>query len=957
VSNLSRGEWERLEQIIDAALELAPEDRVAFVERTCGAQEQLQGQARAMLENVERAGAFLERPVDAFAAGLLREIAVEAKVGAPPEEDRLVAAGRLGPYRLIRELGRGGMGAVYLAERDDEHYARRVAIKVLPAGPLSQGLRARFLLERRILASLEHPNIARLYDAGVGEDGTPYFVMEYVEGRPIAGYCDEGRLGVRARLGLFDQVCDAVQFAHRNLVVHRDLKPANILVSNDGVVKLLDFGIAKMLEDGPTDRGAGGRESPETWTGLRILTPQYASPEQLRGEPVSTATDVYALGVLLFELLAGRWPYRARDHSLRSIEQAVLEQEPDSPSVATTRAELRRQLRGDLDNIVLTALRKEPERRYASVQHLRDDIRRHLERRPVSARPATWGYRARRFVGRHRVGVAAAAVVAGSLVAGLAGTAWQAQEASRQARRAEEVRQFVVELFQVSDPDLSRGDSITARALLDRGAARLDTALTTEPEVRAEMLAVLGGIYRKLGLYDRARPLLEEAQAVRGRRLGPRNLDVAQSGADLASVLYEQGEYQRAEEVTRRSLAVRREELGSEDTLVAASLTDLAAILSAQGKLAEAESLYRAGLAIDRRHGSQALVASDLGNLSVTLWRSGKYAEALPLAEEALALRRRVYGEEHTEVATSLFNLAAVLSAGGEYDRAERVVRECLAMRRKLLGDGHPHVAMTMNNLALLLHSRGRLKEAEQMHREALAIRRATLGNDHLDVATSLNNIGTVLYAQGDLAGAAEYLEQALTIWRKQLPESHPNVLSGLNNLGAARRDQGDLAGAEPLLREALALRQKVLGVHHPDVAQSFNNLGELLTKKGEYSEAEESFRRAQAIWRAALGDDHPSVAGGLVALGRMMVIQGRYADAEPVLREAVAIRQVKTDQGSLALATARLELGTCLMKLGRPSEAKPLLAASYPVLQKERGEQHDLTRRARGALAQLNSR
>jgi serine/threonine-protein kinase len=957
VSNLSREEWARLEEIIDAALELAPEDRLAYIERTCGTQEQLRGRARAMLENAERAGTFLERPADTFAAGLLREIAVEAERGAPPDEDRLVATGRLGPYRLIRELGRGGMGAVYLAERDDEQYARQVAIKVLPAGPLSQGLRARFLLERRILASLEHPNIARLYDAGIGEDGTPYFVMEYVEGRPIVGHCDEERLGIRARLALFDQVCDAVQFAHRNLVVHRDLKPANILVSSDGVVKLLDFGIAKMLEGGQADGRTGGPESPETRTGVRILTPEYASPEQLRGEPVSTATDVYALGVLLFELLAGRWPYRARDHSLRSIEQAVLEQEPDSPSVATTRVELRRRLRGDLDNIVLTALRKEPQRRYASVQHLRDDIRRHLERRPVSARPATWGYRARRFVGRHRVGVAAAAVVAASLIAGLAGTIWQAQAASRQARRAEEVRQFVVELFQVSDPDQSRGDTITARALLDRGAARLDTALATEPEVRAEMLAVLGGIYRKLGLYDRALPLLEEALAVRGDRLGSRHLDAAQSGADLASVLYEQGEYQRAEEVTRRSLAVRRELLGSEDTLVAASLTDLAAILNAQGKLAESESLYRAGLEIDRRHGSQALIANDLGNLSVALWRSGKYAEALPLAEEALALRRRVWGEEHTDVATSLFNLAAVLSASGDYARAEKVIRESLAMRRKLLGGGHPHVGLTLNNLALLLQSRGRLKEAEEMHREALAIRRAALGDDHLEVATSLNNIGTALYAQGDLAGAAEHFEQALTIWRKQLPETHPNVLSGLNNLGATRRDQGDLAGAEPVLREALALRRKALGDEHPEVAQSLNNLGELLTKKGEYAEAEERFRGAQAIWRAALGDDHPSVAGGLVSLGRMMVTQGRYAEAEPVLREAVTIRQAKLDEGSLPLAIARLELGVCLAKLGRPGEAEPLLAASYPVLQKDRGEEHELTRRARGALAELSRR
>jgi serine/threonine protein kinase len=327
------------------------------------------------------------------------------------------------------------MGAVYLAERDDEQYDRRVAIKALPAGLLSRGLRTRFLLERRILASLEHPNIARLYDAGVGEDGTPYFVMECVEGRPIDVHCDEQRLPIRARLALFDQVCDAVQFAHRNLVVHRDLKPANILVSSDGAVKLLDFGIAKLTEDGQ----GGGREGRQeaTRTGLRFMTPHYASPEQLRGESVSTATDVYALGVLLFELLAGAWPYRPRDGSVPSLEQAILEQDPDRPSVAIARADaavaegrsttvagLRRQLRGDLDNIVLMALRKEPERRYATVGDLRDDVRRYLDGLPVRARPATWRYRTGKFVGRHAGAVLATAPRASSSERSWPETSW-----------------------------------------------------------------------------------------------------------------------------------------------------------------------------------------------------------------------------------------------------------------------------------------------------------------------------------------------------------------------------------------------------------------------------------------------------------------------------------------------------------------------------------------------------
>ncbi|MGH7578746.1 MAG: tetratricopeptide repeat protein, partial [Gemmatimonadales bacterium] len=899
-----------------------------------------------------------------------RQIAQEAEEESELDtaESGSVARGRLGPYRLLRELGRGGMGAVYLAERDDEQYDRRVAIKVLPAGLLSGGLRTRFLLERRILASLEHPNIARLYDAGMGEDGTPYFVMECVEGRRIDAHCDENRLPIRARLALFDQVCDAVQFAHRNLVVHRDLKPANILASNDGVVKLLDFGIAKLLrtevEAGATLTGLGG---------LQAFTPEYASPEQLRGEPISTSTDVYALGVLLFELLAGCWPYHPRDRSVRSIEQAVLEQDPGRPSAAimrppdgggpsstvaelrsTTLAGLRRELRGDLDNIVLTALRKEPEHRYASVQHIRDDVHRYLESQPVHARPATWGYRAGKFVRRHRVGVAAAALVGASLVAGMAGTAWQARAASREARRADQVRQFVVGLFEVSDPDRSQGDSITARALLDQGASRLATELAAEPELRAEMQAVLGGIYEKLGLYDRARPLLEEALAVREARLGSRHLDVAGSAAALASVLFEQGEYPQAEELTRKGLALRRELLGSEDTLVAASMTDLAAIMGARGKDEEAESLFRAGLEIDRKHEAWQKVATDLHNLSVALWRRGEYGEALPLAEEALALKRRLHGEEHTDVASTLLALAAILQAGGEYDRAEEITRQCLAMRRKLLGGEHPHVAATLNNLGLLLQARGRLEEAEESLREALAVRRAAFGDHHLEVAASRNNLGIMLYARGDFSGAADQIERALAIWRPALGETHPHVLTALNNLGATWRDQGDLAKAEPLLREALALRRKALGEEHPDVAASRNNLGELLAKKGEFAEAEANSRAALATWRTALGPDHPSVANALMALGRMLHAQRRCPEAEPMLREALAIRLAKLDAVSDRVAGAREALGSCLVALRRFGEAEPLLLASYSTLQKQRGDNHEFTHRSRRALAEL---
>lgn len=962
--NLSREEWERLEALLDAALDLPPAERASWLDAACGSDLELRRLAGSLMESADRPDSFLEGPVDACAPGLLREI---AEAGSDPVDPARSAGTRVGPYRLVRELGRGGMGTVYLADRDDEQYNRRVAIKVVRSGPLDGELSRLFLLERRILGSLEHPNIARLYNAGFTADDTPWFAMEYVAGRRIDEWCDGRRLPVRERLALFDQVCAGVEYAHQNLVVHRDLKPGNILVRDDGVVKLLDFGIARLVRTGLEEN-----TGVTNLAGLHAMTPEYASPEQLRGEPVSTATDVYALGVLLFELLTGDWPYRPRDRSASSLERAVLEQDPANPSDAVTRtapepatdpspsecrattvAGLRRQLRGDLDNIVRMALSKDSRRRYASVQQLRDDVRRYRESRPVSARPTTWRYRAARFVRRNRLGVAGTTVVTASLIAGVAGTLWQARAASREARRADRVRDFVVGLFENAAPDRARGDSVTVRSVLDRGTEQLRaTGLESEPATRADMLAVLGRLYQQLGLYDRALPLLEEALDVRRARLGDRDPDVVQSTADLASLLYDRGEYDRAEPLAREALEIRRDE--GEDSLVARAMSSLASVLDARGEYEQADSLFRAGLTLDRRLGNRRLIAGDLENLGVAYWRQGKYTEALPLAEEALAMHRALYGDEHTEVATSLLNVATILMASGEYARAESMLRECLAMRRKLLGDRHPFVALTLSNLGQVLQQEGRLAAAEKAYREALEIRREAFGDDHMDVASSLNDLGVVRYFQGDPAGAAKQFEQALAIWRRALGESHPTVLTGMNNLGAARRVAGDLDGAERVLRETLALRRKALGDEHPDVAQSLNNLADVLTEEGNRVEAEADYRAAISTWRAALGADHPTVAFGLLGLGRLLLDRRRYAEAEPPLHEALELRLAKLDTASYEVASARLALARCLIGLHRHAEAEPLLLASYPVLVQRRGADDAITQRARRTLVAL---
>ena len=959
---------ERIAELFADALELPASERAAFLDGECGDQPAVRAEVESLLAAHDRSEGLLDdHPDPGWVAEALGEVGRPAGTGE-----------RFGPYRVLREIGHGGMGAVYLAERADGQFEQQVALKLVrdPAG--SGDLLARFLRERRILARLTHPNIARLLDGGVSEDGRPFLAMEYVDGTPLTHYCDERRLGLDARLRLFLDACAAVGYAHRSLVVHRDLKPGNILVATDGSVKLLDFGIAKMLEP-----DTGMEATTLTVAGFQMLTPEYAAPEQVRGEPLTTATDVYGLGAVLYELLSGRRPHRFHRRSLAEVARVLSETPPEPPSSATTRwaseeggadhtggrdsvriadargttpHHLRRRLSGDLDAIVLTALRQEPERRYPSPEALADDIRRHLGRRPVTARRDSVLYRLGRFARRNRIALAASVVAVAALVAGLIGATWQARAASRHALRAERVRQFVVDLFEAADPDNPGGDTITARALLDRGTARLETELAAEPDMRADMLGVLGKIYQRLGLYEQARPLLEEAKGARERLAGAHDLETAQSSSDLASLLYDQGEYASAEELARAALRVRRDLLGPRDTLVGTSVSNLAAILDAQGSLAGADSLYRVALAINRERGSPAAVASSLSDLSVALWREGEYAEATPLAEEALSMRREIYGRDHTEVAVSLLNLATILTATGDYERAESLLRECLAMRRRLLGDRHPDVGLALNNLGNLLRLEGRLEESEEVSREALTIRREALGAEHPDVAASLNNLGVVQYMRGEWAAASDAFEDALGIWRKTLGENHPSVLTGLNNLGAARREQGDLVGAEQALRESLERRREALGDDHPDVAQSLNNLAEVLAREGEYEEAERLFRRAIEVRRAALGNDHPTVADALLGLGRMMGSRGRCAEAEPMLREALALREAKLDTASVPVANARLELGSCLVALGRPGEAEPLLSASHATLADARGSDDEGARRAERLLAEARA-
>jgi serine/threonine-protein kinase len=840
--------------------------------------------------------------------------------GAPAGAPR-----RIGPYAVIGELGHGGMGTVYLAARADGQFDKQVAIKLIRAAAISDDLLRRFQRETKILASLEHPGVARLLEGGTTEDGLPYIVMEFVDGVTLLEYCRTGQLSIPDRLRLFQAVCAAVQHAHRTLVIHRDIKPGNILVTKAGVPKLLDFGLAKAL----TPEAAADQA---TATAL-ALTPAYASPEQVQGRLLTTATDIYSLGVVLYELLSGEPPYRARRDEPFALLRAVVEEDPRLPSTALTQSPpveaTRRMLRGDLDAIVMKALRKAPLERYASVEALSADIGRWLAGLPVTARVGTWTYRFGKFAVRHKIALAVCVVFA-ALVIGFTTTlaiesrrlAQQRDRASRERDRAARVSAFLIDLFKVSDPMRAPGTSATAREVLDAGAAKIANELQDEPETRAALLSTLGVVYRNLGAYDKAQPLLEQALAARRQLFGEEHLDVARSLNELGVVLAQRGESAQAEKLFREALLVRQR-LAPSSPDVAESLNDLANIMDEKGDVDGAERMYREALAIRRAGGKEsAEVADVLGNLATLQYERSQYAEAEKLFREVLALERRLVGADHPDIAVAMNNLAAVLQVEGHFDAAEALDRQTLALRRKTLGAAHPDVATSLYNLGVLLVDRGQYAEAEGLVREAWEMDSKLHGPTHPDVAARILLLASIRALRGFPVEAEALCREALAMRRKQLGDEHYLVGDALIVLAGSLHDQRRYDAAEATSRDALALYRRALPTASLETASALQTLAEVLIDEGKAPEAEPPIREALAIRNKNLPGDHPLVLEVESVLGGCFAALHRYAEAEPLLLRSLQGLQAARGADSRATRDARDRVVRYYEKTGRADKA-----------------------------------
>jgi len=962
--------WREINRVYHLARDLDRHARVRFVKKACAGNKPLERGVLSLLEHADETGSFLEEPPVAVVGKTLATPAGASETEASP---RVPLPAAIGSYRVIRLLGEGGMGIVYEAEQEQPR--RLVALKVIKPGFATGPRLRRFENEAHALGRLQHPGIAQIYAAGTADSGLgpqPYFAMELIRGLSLQEYARANSLNIRQRLALMVKICDAVQHAHERGLIHRDLKPGNILVDETGQPKVLDFGVARVMDsEQPATR--------ETYLGQIIGTLAYMSPEQVLADPlqVDTRSDVYSLGVILYELLAGRLPYKVSDRQLHVALRTIREDDPTSLS------SINRDYRGDVETIAGKALEKDKARRYSSAAELAADIQRYLEDQPIAARAPSSAYQIQKFARRHKALVAGVAAVFVVLTGGIVASTSQAIRANREGRAALQARdrasaaqraatqerdralkaertatsernralaaeaQVVEQRDRVllekkraddaaaaaqavnnflendllaqasarvqSRPDTKPDPDLKVRTALDRAAARIQGKFDRQPNVEASIRQTIGKAYFDLGVYPEAQAQLARAVELRRRVLGPDQPDTLSSMNELADAYRAQAAYSQAEPLLTKVLETRRRVLGEEDPATLASMNALA-------------NLYL---------------------------NQGKYKQAEPLLVKALDVQRRVLGPDHPDTLASLHDLADTYEEEGKLGQAERLAIQALEARRRVLGEEHPQTARSMNLLGWLYREEGNLAQAETLLSEAVAVQRRVLGEEHSDTLTSMNNLAVVYRGEGKYAQAEAVYTRVLEIRRRVLGAEHANTLISMNNLAVLYGYEGKFAQAEPLYSEALDIQRRLLGEENPTTLHFMANLGALYRSEGKYAQAEAALTRSLDLRRKVLGEAHPETLRGMLEVGRLYRAERRYAQAEQLLAQVLEIQRRVLASGHPDTLRSMCELGLVYHDEGKNELAEPLLRSALDLRRRSPAANPD-SLNAMGALAEV---
>ncbi|HKQ13526.1 MAG TPA: serine/threonine-protein kinase [Steroidobacteraceae bacterium] len=900
-AGMSAARWHRIQELFSEARALKAGELHDWLANRCGDDFALQDSILSLLAGVTEGSAAFDRAIATALADVAEDL--------PPGH-------LIGRYRILRTLGRGGMGAVYLAERADEQFQQQVAIKLIGGMVPAAALARRFRSERQILANLNHPNIARLLDGGAGEDGVPYLAMEYIDGIRLDRYCDENSLDVRQRLRLFQQVCAAVQYAHQHLVVHRDIKPSNILVTAEGHPKLLDFGIAKLLDaeqTGPVDDLTRVHE--------RIWTPGYASPEQMRGERIGTVSDVYSLGVLLYSLLTGVHPYSLSGRNAAEYLHLVETLDPPRPSAAVDKSSqaartLARTLAGDLDNIVLRAMHREPERRYPSAAALAEDVQRYLDDRPVEARPDAWTYRIGKFARRNTAALAATSVVLVSIVALVtfytARLTAERDVAERERAVSASVSQFMREVFRVASPSAARGNSVTVREVLDAAVKRIDTDLHTEPRLRTQLLVSMGQAYNGLGLWDQASQLLERAVAQERQSFGNSHMELAEALTALATANHN----------------ANRFDIG----------------------LAQYQEALKIREGLGRMHDADA--AKLLNAMAGSFRAQQRFDQSLEYSKRAEAIARALDPAQPRVLGEALQGFAMTYLLIGEHARSERLARESLDLLRDAINDNYDLYATSIYALAESLRRQYKLEESAKLQHELLDAQIDRLGADATLVARTWNNISHVMRASGKYQEAQDALLHSIAIYEKDSHENAFDLAVSYHNLGGLQNEARKPAEALPWLQRALEIRQQLHGTRSPQLINTLLEMTAARRALHDLPGAAATFAQAESLARETIPATDKRNANISLEAARLALARKDPAAAVTAARAALARVDGQDDPGRMA--TIQCVLADALAKTGEVGEARELVTKAIETRRRTMPPEHPMIAEAERQLREL---